>query len=104
MNVDHLTWLQQFYAGLCNGDWEHSYGFSISNIDNPGWRIEFDICGTYLEREVFIQRKTERTELDWIHCVVKEKKFIGYGGPGNLSELISVFREWVDEHTNSGAR
>jgi hypothetical protein len=31
-----FEWLQEWYAGRCNGDWEHSFGVSTDSLDNPG--------------------------------------------------------------------
>jgi hypothetical protein len=33
---DLLRWLQDWHAGQCDGDWEHSYGVDIGTLDNPG--------------------------------------------------------------------
>lgn len=31
--------LTEWFLSHCDGDWEHSYGFSIDTFDNPGFRI-----------------------------------------------------------------
>ena len=31
--------LEDWYADLCNGDWEHFGGIEIQSLDNPGWMI-----------------------------------------------------------------
>lgn len=98
MTMDNLIWLQDFYSRLCDGDWEHAYGLNIGNLDNPGWRIDFDVADTRLEAVAFTPIKFERTEVDWVHCWVRDRKFVGRGGPHNLDELIRLFREWVEAH------
>jgi len=93
--LSDLEWLQSFYSSLCDGDWEHSYGFKIDNIDNPGWSVEFDLSNTALSDSVFTEVTIERTDIDWVRCEVKDQKFIGYCGASNLVEMFSIFRKWV---------
>lgn len=96
MTADDLRWLEAFYTRLCDGDWEHAYGFHIGNLDNPGWSIDFDIADTKLEQSQFVSLKEERSERDWIFCTVRDRKFVGRGGPGNLGELLHIFRNWAE--------
>jgi Immunity protein 53 len=91
-----LAWLQDFYLSLCNGEWEHEFGFQIENLDNPGWFINFSLEDTPLDNVPFDSVVIERTEHDWIHCKVEDKAFKGRGGPKNLIELITVFRTWAE--------
>ncbi len=88
-----LEWLQEFYLSKCDGEWEHGTGLTISTLDNPGWSIDFDLEGTPLQSKEFKPVKIERNEDDWIHCRVQANLFQGRGGPKNLTELITVFRE-----------
>jgi hypothetical protein len=98
-NVDLLAKIQSWYASMCNDDWEHTYGIFISNIDNPGWSLKVELKDTYLYdvefKKVNVQREDEN---DWIICNVKDGDFQGYGGPGNLSELLRVFLDWAEEN------
>jgi hypothetical protein len=93
---DILDWLQYFYSRHCDKDWEHSYGFRIDNVDNPGWLVEFDLNDTKLSGFDFKEYNIQRSEIDWIICKKKENKFVGYGGVFNLKEILKVFREWAD--------
>lgn len=96
-----LEWLQNVYADdFCNGSWEHEHGFTITNIDNPGWDFQFDlrdsdICDIPL-KEVFIKK----SEVDWYHCRMVKGIFVGSGGAKNLIDIITVFKEW---YTNASA-
>lgn len=84
---------------MCNGDWEHTYGIFISNIDNPGWSLKVELKDTYLYNAAFEEIKIQRSdEGDWILCKIEEGDFQGYGGPGNLSELIGIFLEWAENN------
>lgn len=91
----NLEWLQFFYGNCCDGDWEHSWGVKIDTLDNPGWSFVFDLENTDLETRSFQFQKIERDEHDWIICKVADKKFVGWGGPNNLDELLGIFKEWV---------
>lgn len=87
-----LEELQEWYAAQCDGDWEHDHGIRISTLDNPGWSLSINLAG--MEGRAFAAMQVDRTETDWIHCRLEEGFFRGWGGPHNLSELISVFLHW----------
>jgi len=93
---DLLVWLQNYYQAQCDGEWEHQHGFSIDNVDNPGWCVKFDLEHTEVENLPFEGVKDMRTENDWIICFVENKIFRGSGGPQNLTEILTVFRRWVE--------
>jgi len=93
---DLLSWLQSYYSSLCNGDWEHLFGFKIDNLDNPGWSLTFDLESTPLENAQFVPIKIERTEQDWVSCKVEDKQFTALCGPKNLTEALTIFRSWVE--------
>jgi hypothetical protein len=90
--------LQEWYRNQCNGEWEHQYGVRIDNLDNPGWEIEIDLTDTELETLSFVALEIHRGEDDWIVCRIEESKFRGFGGSGNLDELLRVFLDWADRH------
>jgi hypothetical protein len=92
----NLEWLQDFYASLCNGDWEHSYGFNIENIDNPGWSFKFELTDTFLDGRPYYQSAVHRSETDWVICKLDGHCWVGYGGALNLDDLIGQFREWAE--------
>jgi len=92
-----LKRLQNWYASMCNDDWEHTYGVFISNIDNPGWSLKVELKDTYLYDVKFKDIKIQRDdENDWVLCKVEEGDFQGYGGPENLSELLETFLSWAE--------
>ena len=100
MNAN-LTWLQQFYMSLCDGDWEHSYGFKIENCDNPGWLFEFELSETeYLDvlpPELRLGADLSGDGPDWIHLHRRDDKIQGACGPLMLDELLSEFRKWIEK-------
>jgi hypothetical protein len=96
-NMETLERLQNWYAQQCNGVWEHEYGISIGNLDNPGWQVSIDLVQTKYENKEFQTVKIDRDENNWIVCRIEEKKFQGYGGKHSLDELLQVFLDWTEE-------
>jgi hypothetical protein len=94
--MDTLTWLQRWYQDQCDGDWEHTRGVQIDNIDNPGWHVAIDVAGTELQPRPFPAVHESRAEHDWIDCRVEDGVFQGFGGPLNLTEILDVFRRWAE--------
>lgn len=93
-----IKWLEDWYLSNCNGDWEHCYGIKIGTLDNPGWTISFDLHETNLEDINFDTIDVERSDDDWVYCKIEENIFKGAGGPKNLKEMLSIFKEWVTEN------
>lgn len=100
--LSNISWLEYFYATLTDGDWEHQYGFSINNLDNPGWSFSADLDDTVLEVANFKDVHNLRNETDWIICKKEGKKFNAYGGAHNLDEILGVFRLWVGANLEEG--
>jgi hypothetical protein len=93
-----LEWLEQYYARHCDGDWEHSYGIEISNIDNPGWVVKIDLNDTKLSDIDFTPINSQRDELNWVICEKRGEQFFGAGGVRNLDEILEIFRSWSEEN------
>jgi hypothetical protein len=96
--AEELDRLQKWYSSQCDGDWEHSYGVTIENIDNPGWMLTVQLTDTPLQDLQFQAFAVERSNADWIHCAVTDMQFRGSGGAQNLSEILSVFLDWAEKH------
>ncbi len=99
---ERLMWLQKYYASLCDGDWEHAFVMRIETLDNPGWKVDFDVEDTPMEEREFGPIKIDRTEQDWVHCKVENRVFKGRGGPLNLTEILTIFQEWVEKTKAAG--
>jgi hypothetical protein len=108
---DELDWLQRWFLSHCDGEWEHGFGITIENLDNPGWQVTVALEGTDLETVSFEPIQKETSETDWIHCRVVERKrnysgdssknyrrFEGSGGPCNLSDILGVLHQWAEAH------
>jgi hypothetical protein len=91
-----MDWLQRFYASMCNDEWEHSGGFFIGNIDNPGWSFSFELTDTFLEGQSYEPKMLHRSDADWVITKLEGNRWIGYGGALNLDELIGYFRQWSE--------
>lgn len=94
--------LQTWFSSMCNGDWEHTYGIRIQNLDNPGWELEVDLNDTELE-DIKVAKTDFNIEhpTDWAFYMVKDGKFTAAGGPKMLGTIISLFLEWIDKNTPS---
>ncbi len=91
-----LLWLQTWYQQYCDGDWEHNTTINIHTIDNPGWRLTIDLKGTHCEGKLFNSIEKEITENNWYHCFLRDGKFEGAGGPFNLIDILSNFKDWAE--------
>lgn len=102
--MTNLLWLQNWYAAQTNGDWEHEFGVQIETLDNPGWYLAIDLAGTpYHNSGEGFHGKVEHGEHFWYHYQVKDEKFEGWGDPGQLDNLIGIFRALFDgEKPNEG--
>ncbi len=96
MEQDDFLWLQKWYLAHCNADWEHGSGIHIGTIDNPGWSVKVNLLEGELENKGFEKIYLERSEHNWIFCVVKDCKFEGACGPMNLPEILKIFRNWAE--------
>jgi hypothetical protein len=96
LDVDPLKHFQEWYAAQCNGDWEHTYGISISTLDNPGWSFKVDLINTYLFDRTFDEVHVEGTDKsDWYVCKIENHVFKAASGPNRLSDVIALFLEWA---------
>jgi Immunity protein 53 len=100
--ADELKRLQDWYFSQCNGDWEHTYGVKVENIDNPGWMLTVELTDSDLQDVQFQTQRVQRSDTDWIHCAVNEMKFRGSGGSHNLTEIIGVFLSFAESGQTKG--
>jgi hypothetical protein len=103
--MSNLAKLQEWYFSQCDDDWEHSYGVHVETLDNPGWHLVIDLVGTALSEKPFTEQSLGMGEQamtsgnEWFHCVVKDNKFVGAGGPRKLEEMIGIFLAWAGAST-----
>lgn len=94
-----LQQLQSWYESQCDGDWEHSYGIEIETLDNPGWWLSVDLVDTQWAELTQARNIDRRTDSDWVQTEITDGKFIGAGGPENLSELIELFLQITQQNS-----
>lgn len=94
--MDVLDWLAHWYEAQCDGDWEHSFGPSISTLDNPGWSLKIDLAGTDCDGRTLDRIKHNyEHETDWWTCWTEGNVFHASGGPLQLRSLLEAFRDWA---------
>lgn len=96
MKDDNLNWILNWFYKHCDGEWEHTNGIQIGTLDNPGWYLTISIKDTEYEKKEFEDVIVERSKDDWFHCFVREGKFEGPCGPFNLTEVLQIFRNWIE--------
>ena len=101
MKMNTLQWLMNWYESNCDGDWEHSHtNIIISTLDNPGWRLQFNVMGTLYQDMDFNDIQIERTENNWIYCEKKDGVIDCACGPQNLEEMIEILKNWIEKQKN----
>jgi len=93
---DTLQKLQNWYMRHCDGDWEHQQGIIIETLDNPGWKVSIDLDESELLSKGFDSLEVKRSDTDWFHCSVNNRKYYGYGGANNLPEILNTFLDWAN--------
>ncbi len=94
--MSNLKWLERWFKSNCDGDWEHSYGVTISTLDNPGWAVKINLIETSLEYKKFERIKIDNGDDDWIVCWVEEGSFNGAGDTEKLFAILEIFKNWAD--------
>ena len=97
MKTSHsLTKLQDWYISNCDGDWEHSYGFKLETLDNPGWAVAVDLDDTHQENQAFTERRINyEHDTEWLIVSKKGSKLEGYCGPTELEAMLTLVTEWL---------
>jgi len=94
--MDNLTWLTDWFAKRCDGEWESDFGVSIESVNNPGWMVRIDLDGTGVDPSSFAAMAEQRSPSNWVECKVEAGAWMGGAGVGNLDEVIGIFRAWVE--------
>ena len=90
-NNDILLVLNQWYTSKCDGDWEHSYGFTLETLDNPGWKLK--ITGENKKQPLNIKQEAGN---EWLFITASEFEYIGYSSIGKLFCLLDKAIEWLE--------
>lgn len=96
MDTQGTDYLSRWFAENCDGDWEHQQGIKIQTTDNPGWHVQVDLYDTDLESISFPAYFVGDIDLDGYAVRCEEFKFNAYGGANSLTQLIALFRKFVE--------
>lgn len=102
-----MSELDDWFVDQCDGDWEHGFGISISTFDNPGWGIDVQLDGTYLQDVSFeeIDKYVIENGDDYLQCAkVSDEGRIVFRGrcyAGRLNEMIDIFMNWAKDHKSN---
>lgn len=66
-------------------------------MDNSGWIVQIDVLDTELENKPFQSMSNYIDDNSWLHCQVKEGKFVASGDSTKLKVILEVFRNWVED-------
>lgn len=98
MDIDNFSWLLKWYGNHCDCVWENDNMIEINAID-PGWYLTISVNETELENIKFNELNIDRTNDNWVNCFIKDKEFIGLGGPFNIIEIIHIFCNWAKQYS-----
>ena len=95
-----LEWLKSHW----NGDWEHSYGFDIGTMDNPGFSITIDLqeteCADYppdsRNRDYEAQYQADPPAI-WYEINRDADKFVAYCSFDAFDVVFGEFMEFVSQ-------
>lgn len=112
-----FDYIQRWYANLCDADWEHQYGISLTTIDNPGWSLRIDLDGTPWRCADFretsfnfpppidevLGREFDRTaDLGpWYRAFIEPHEHVArcwtaYCDRESLSTIVGLFAQWAE--------
>ncbi|WP_347253184.1 Imm53 family immunity protein [Leminorella grimontii] len=98
MDINFIEYFQHWYISKCDGVWEHSYGFTLDTIDNPGWRVILDGESNRRPITVKIPSAADFDDNDnWIVIDANDNKFEGHCSPQNLPIVLQYAKEWIEK-------
>lgn len=87
--MELINFLEKWYESNCDGDWEHHYGIKIETLDNPGWYVEVDLIDTYLQNLTMEKIVFQKSETDWYHIQIKDRRLEASGDINKLSFILT---------------
>lgn len=101
---DELCWLENWYAGQCNGQWEHCYIIEMETTTRPGWKIMVELDDTPLEMKELAPVEFHPNESSWLSYSVQQNRrrgsgafFEASGDLRKLDESLKAFKAWAEE-------
>ena len=96
--MENLKFLQDWYTSQCDGDWEHTYGITITTLDNPGWSITIDLENTGFE-ENYINENVDLSKNDWYSITNTNKQLIASCDSNKLNFMLEKIRNVLTKPT-----
>lgn len=97
--IGSLEKLQVWYHSNCDGDWEHSYGFSLETSDFPGWLLKVDLDDTDQEFDTFEKHWIDQASSNWIQLDKRGTQLRGACGATQLVKMLDIVTDWLRPHT-----
>ncbi|WP_379952977.1 immunity 53 family protein [Dokdonia sp. R78006] len=95
--MEIIDWIQDWFKGNCDGDWEQGEVIQITTLDNPGWELEIDVSNTSLAMITIPWILNENSKDDWYGVKIENQRFSASGDAGKLKFLLGLFRETVEK-------
>lgn len=95
--MEILDWIQHWFKGHCDGDWEHHDGIQITTIEKPGWDVEIDISNTSIANIHIPWILNETSAQNWYGVKIENQKFNASGDPEKLTFLLNLFKEMIEK-------
>lgn len=92
----HLEALMSWYAGNCDGDWEHSYGVKIEAPERGGWELEADLLDTAHATDALPRTESRCSDTDWTAVEIRDGVYRAAGGDCTLLELVSGLTAFIE--------
>ena len=90
-----INWLSNWYKIECNGDWEHSFGFTI-HIKSDIVFVEIDLEDTRFDNELTMgEINYINSGNNWMKLKIENQKF---KGEGDRSKLIKILKKFIELH------
>lgn len=90
--VTAIQRIRTWFAGQCDGDWEHQNGVKIETTDNPGWSVKIDLDNATANRLEGCDGM--RDGLSW---AVADGVLYGYDEQtGNIEGLLTLMADLIE--------
>lgn len=93
----------RYFGDNVDGVWEHSFGVSVRTTDNPGWLVTVDLkeplgseSFVYSIGEVPNSSNGNLGQGAWVHCEVRDNRFVGACSSEMLREVDAAFGRFLE--------
>ena len=98
---NHITSLNQWLILNSNGNWEREFGFKITSMSDPGWKIQIDTIDTCLEGiEVHFESEIEG-ELHYYKFSTENNMINIIAGVYGIDKAMAHFSDEIMSHSSN---